>query len=268
MENTPSIVKCEISKADNYLFFIYYKAASAPDMRNYLDVLLFCCFTIRQLVNFRIVDDARGAGLAQYLLEVTPDMINTIGAAGVIHPVNNPVEKGPRIESVLLCDEELRFQCNASGFGVMGGRKKVEFADNAVKALYYFLSHRDAWHAEAIGQAARACGACYVNGFHSLVGEFSIANQLGIALAIASEVWNIDSREPKSSSPAHGRDESDRSSKLPELTVKKPRRQIYTGGKRNEDAERIRKEAIKAEKERERLLERLRERGTQKRDDT
>jgi len=189
--NIQSNLEINFHQQDEVSVFLENTASDREE--KFGEILLFCSFTLRTLVNFG--NHSVASSLAQLLSQVKGNLKDLMNHKGADEPkiIEYPGSQGRKrfVVSLRCSDENFNFQYNAKGFGFLASGMGY-YAPNAVTILMKYLAKRrqdDKEYIEALENAAEQCGGIYFS------GQLSIPNQSQIALMIAGGSYEYDSEK-------------------------------------------------------------------------
>jgi len=187
-------IACELSEGNNIagdtaINICYMRENIDDEDILFSDITFFCCYTIRQLVNLKVVKPEYAAEVAN---ELSTFKVGEGRSSHLNNIYSNFENEGRRISSLLNFGVGPYFECGAEGFWLF--KNKALFAAQSVLVMLEYLLDESAFLAhDKIVKAARDCGYWFIHGEHPLHGKFSIQNQWVLATGIAEDAYAYES---------------------------------------------------------------------------
>ncbi|EQB62666.1 MAG: hypothetical protein RBG1_1C00001G0245 [candidate division Zixibacteria bacterium RBG-1] len=188
------ILEIHFHQPDEASVYLENTATAAEDIK-FGEILLFCCLTLRLLVNLGIRNPvASGTAtlltqISDYLADFTDVHENDVR---LVEYKGRPGRK--RFEAILsYSDRLLKFKLKPKGFGLFA-RGIGYYSPHSIMILLRYLVKRhsqDAYFFSSLAQATKRCGEVFITG-HYIEGQLSVFTQHKIALMVAAEVFKTD----------------------------------------------------------------------------
>lgn len=162
---------------------LFIESANSGNDEMFGEILLFCSYTLRMLVNFGQSQIA--SSLALLLAEIDGNINEIIDYDSPNGPrlvdYKGSIGRKQFIANLKCSDNNFRFKLTSKGFGFLG-KGVGYYAANSVLLLLRYLAKRrreNVAFTSSLSQAAEQCGQAYYS------GKLTIRNQGQIALMIA-----------------------------------------------------------------------------------
>jgi len=191
MNQPKSIIGCEFSEAyinnrnEPMINICYMRDGIDEDEILHFDLVFFCCYIIRQLVNLQTIKPIYANELAKCLREVTPTNFDFEVTNWTQYSFEG---NGRRLMAVLELGVGSNFRCQADGFWWFKDKALFSGRSSLVLLKYLIDELGGIKRAKKIAYAANLCADYYSLGGSDLYGEFTVQNQWDIALGVAEQI--------------------------------------------------------------------------------